>query len=65
MMGPADALAWAKRPQSREAIANIRELSRKDKRFMAIWEQLVADKIVTADGKPLALWDGKQWSDLQ
>ncbi len=33
MIGPADPLGWAKKPRSRDAIANVHELSSKDRRF--------------------------------
>jgi hypothetical protein len=61
MMGPADALGWAKKPRSREAIANVRELSSKDRRFHKIWQDLVEARVVTPEGKPLVLWDGLKW----
>lgn len=61
MIGPADVLGWAKKPRSREAIANVRELSSKDRRFRKIWQDLIEARVVTAEGQPLALWDGTKW----
>lgn len=61
MIGPADPLGWAKKPRSREAIANVHELSSKDRRFRKIWQDLVEARVVTPEGKPLALWDGMKW----
>lgn len=61
MMGPSDALGWAKQPRSREAIAAVKELAGKDRRFRAIWEALVKAGVATPDGKPLEIWDGQQW----
>lgn len=61
MIGPADPLGWAKKPRSREAIANVHELSSKDRRFRKIWQDLVEARVATPEGKPLALWDGLKW----
>ncbi len=61
MRGPADPLGWAKRPRSRMAIAWVRDLSKKDKRFRAIWKILVDTGIAMADGTPQQCWTGVQW----
>jgi hypothetical protein len=61
MIGPADVLRWAKKPRSREAIANVRELSSKDRRFRKIWQDIIEARVVTPEGQPLALWDGTKW----
>lgn len=64
MIGPSDVLGWAKKPRSRDAIANVKELSGKDRRFRKIWQDLVEARVVTPDGQPLALWDGFKWVTL-
>lgn len=64
MIGPSDPLGWAKNPKSREAIAAIHDLSRRDRRFTAIWEQLVQEEVATAAGRALKVWDGQRWQSL-
>jgi hypothetical protein len=61
MKGPADTIAWAKRPKSREALDAVRELASRDRRFAAIWRCLVEEEVATAEGKPLKVWDGTRW----
>ncbi len=64
MMGPSDPLGWAKNPRSREAIAAIRELARKDPRLRAIWHVLVEEGVATDAGTPLKVWHNENWIDL-
>ncbi len=64
MMGPSDPLGWAKLPKSREAITAVHELAVKDRRFRAIWTQLVKEGVATSGGQPLQVWDGTQWVKL-
>jgi hypothetical protein len=61
MIGPSDPLGWAKQPRSPEAIAAVKELAGKDRRFRAIWAALVEAGVATAAGKPLEVWNGRQW----
>jgi hypothetical protein len=61
MIGPSDPLGWAKQPRSPEAIAAVKELATKDRRFRAIWAVLVEDGVATAAGKALQTWNGRQW----
>ncbi|WP_300335643.1 hypothetical protein [Accumulibacter sp.] len=61
MIGPSDPLGWARQPRSTAAIRAVFELSTKDRSLRAIWAALVAAGVATADGKPLAIWDGGQW----
>ncbi len=61
MIGPADPIGWAKQPRSPAAIAAVKDLAGKDRRFRMIWAALVEAGVATPEGKPLETWDGKQW----
>lgn len=61
MIGPADMLGWAKKPRSREAMAQVQELAGRDRRFVAIWERLLRIGAVSAEGAVRLLWNGTQW----
>lgn len=61
MTGPSDHLGWAKRPRSPLAIAWVRDLAKKARRFRAIWKVLIDTGIAHADGRARQLWTGTQW----
>lgn len=64
MNGPADPIGWAKHPRSREAIAVVKELATRDRRFAAIWAVYLTDGIVSEAGNPLQIWNGQRWADV-
>ncbi len=59
--GPSDHLGWAKRPRSRMAIAWVRDLAKKDRRFRAIWKGLIEGGVAHANGRARQIWTGFQW----
>lgn len=61
MMGPSDPLGWAKLPKSQQAIEAIFDLARRDRRFRAIRDEHIANGVASKTGRPLQVWDGRQW----
>lgn len=61
MMGPSDALGWAKQPKSRVAIEAIFDLARRDRRFQAIRDEHIKAGVASETGRPLQVWDGTRW----
>lgn len=62
-----DGLLWAKRPKSQVALNAIYDGKKHPSRFpalAAIFDQLVADGVATAEGKLLNRWDGVRWSKV-
>jgi hypothetical protein len=43
------------------AIAWVRDLAKKDRRFRAIWKGLIEGGVAHANGRARQIWTGTQW----